>query len=143
MSEKRDEPKSTEGQDRSRSNVTLGEPLDDHSQYHGQKHNNNTGVFDGGEINDDITNEPYPVESGVAAEIGRMDDDAGIGQSALGEKDLEAANRTKAGISKGAKSERDPNLVTWEGPHDAENPRNWPLRRKWAAALVGTSFWYL
>lgn len=25
----------------------------------------------------------------------------------------------------------DPNLVTWDGPNDPENPQSWPVRRKW------------
>ncbi|KNG91035.1 hypothetical protein ANOM_000758 [Aspergillus nomiae NRRL 13137] len=25
----------------------------------------------------------------------------------------------------------DPNLVTWDGPDDPQNPKNWPARRKW------------
>ncbi|PYI06810.1 MFS general substrate transporter [Aspergillus sclerotiicarbonarius CBS 121057] len=34
----------------------------------------------------------------------------------------------------------DPNLVTWEGPDDRANPKNWSTRRKWAATLVISSF---
>jgi hypothetical protein len=33
---------------------------------------------------------------------------------------------------------RDPNLVTWEGPDDIENPKNWAFSRKWAATIIGT-----
>lgn len=32
---------------------------------------------------------------------------------------------------------KDPNMVTWDGPHDPENPKNWPFRRKWGATLIG------
>lgn len=28
----------------------------------------------------------------------------------------------------------DPNLVTWDGDDDPENPKNWPIRRKWAVS---------
>ncbi|POR33647.1 Putative transporter [Tolypocladium paradoxum] len=31
----------------------------------------------------------------------------------------------------------DPNLVRWDGPDDPENPKCWPIKRKWAAVLCG------
>lgn len=31
----------------------------------------------------------------------------------------------------------DPNLVTWEGPSDPENPKNWTFKRKWGATIIG------
>jgi hypothetical protein len=30
-------------------------------------------------------------------------------------------------------------LVTWDGPDDPENPKNWPLKKKWFAAITGMS----
>lgn len=58
-----------------------------------------------------------------------------------GVRDIEAGpelQETKSRKSiKSAKS-RDPNLVTWEGPDDVENPKNWTFRRKWAATFIGT-----
>ena len=31
---------------------------------------------------------------------------------------------------------KNPDLVTWEGPNDPENPKNWTKRRRWAATFV-------
>lgn len=31
----------------------------------------------------------------------------------------------------------DPNVVKWTGPDDPENPKNWLLKRKWAAVFCG------
>jgi len=31
---------------------------------------------------------------------------------------------------------RDPNLVSWDGPNDPENPMNWPDKKKWANIAV-------
>ena len=31
---------------------------------------------------------------------------------------------------------RDPFLVTWDGPDDPDNPKNWAKKRKWAATFV-------
>lgn len=33
----------------------------------------------------------------------------------------------------------DPNMVKWTGPDDPENPKNWLLKRKWAAVFCGKS----
>jgi hypothetical protein len=32
--------------------------------------------------------------------------------------------------------EADPNVVTWDGPDDPANPRNWSLRRKWLITIL-------
>ncbi|KAI2640368.1 MFS general substrate transporter [Hypomontagnella submonticulosa] len=34
----------------------------------------------------------------------------------------------------------DPNLVTWEGPEDPENPKNWAFSKKWAAVFIVSVF---
>ena len=47
--------------------------------------------------------------------------------------------KTKSRKSMKSTKSRDPNLVTWEGPDDIENPKNWAFSRKWAA----TSCWYV
>lgn len=30
----------------------------------------------------------------------------------------------------------DPNIVTWEGPHDPTNPRNWSSKYRWFVTLL-------
>lgn len=32
--------------------------------------------------------------------------------------------------------EIDPELVTWDGPDDPENPRNWPSKKKWLTTII-------
>lgn len=47
-------------------------------------------------------------------------------------KDLEAAKPTTlTETSLNADSNKDPDLVTWSGPNDPENPQNWPKGTKW------------
>jgi len=41
------------------------------------------------------------------------------------------------------RSVRDPNLVTWEGPDDPEDPHNWPKHRRWASTLLIASFAFI
>lgn len=40
-------------------------------------------------------------------------------------------------------SEKDPNLVEWDGPNDPENPKNWPTSKKWinTMALAAMTLW--
>lgn len=33
--------------------------------------------------------------------------------------------------------------VTWNGPDDPENPKNWPMRKKWVATLVVSAFTFI
>jgi len=40
----------------------------------------------------------------------------------------------------GSDDDDDPNLVTWDGPSDPDNPKNWPNRKKWAAVVVVSFF---
>ncbi len=42
-----------------------------------------------------------------------------------------------------ANEPKDPLLVTWDGPDDPENPKNWRLRRKWAACFVVSAFTFI
>lgn len=33
--------------------------------------------------------------------------------------------------------------VTWNGPDDPENPKNWTYKKKWAATLIVSSFTFI
>lgn len=60
------------------------------------------------------------------------------------ERDVEASPKLeREKTQKSSRSVRDPNLVTWEGPDDPENPKNWKIGRKWAATLVVSSFTFI
>lgn len=41
------------------------------------------------------------------------------------------------------RSEKDVNLVAWDGPDDPENPKNWTRRRKWAATATISLFTFI
>ena len=46
--------------------------------------------------------------------------------------DLEAQGDNKDSANKDdANEQKDPNLVTWDGPDDPQNPKNWPYNVKW------------
>ncbi|RAL65662.1 hypothetical protein DID88_005333 [Monilinia fructigena] len=60
------------------------------------------------------------------------------------ERNVEASPKLgREKTQKSSRSARDPNLVTWEGPDDPENPKNWKIGRKWAATLVVSSFTFI
>ncbi|KAL5119795.1 hypothetical protein ACEQ8H_002401 [Pleosporales sp. CAS-2024a] len=42
--------------------------------------------------------------------------------------------------NKSSRSIRDPNLVTWDSDDDPKNPKNWSMKRKWAATLIVSCF---
>ncbi|UKZ91169.1 uncharacterized protein TrAFT101_006163 [Trichoderma asperellum] len=50
--------------------------------------------------------------------------------------DLEAAKSS-------AESINDPNLVTWDGPQDPENPKNWPSKIKWRYTVAVSLFTFI
>ena len=41
------------------------------------------------------------------------------------------------------KGEKDINLVTWDGPGDPDNPKNWPKNKKWAATITVSLFTFI
>lgn len=41
------------------------------------------------------------------------------------------------------RSIKDPNLVSWDGPDDPANPKNWSFKMKWAATIVVSSFTFI
>ena len=41
------------------------------------------------------------------------------------------------------KGEKDINLVTWDGPDDPDNPKNWTKKKKWAATITVSLFTFI
>ncbi|KAI1090380.1 MFS general substrate transporter [Rostrohypoxylon terebratum] len=39
--------------------------------------------------------------------------------------------------------ENNPNLVTWAGPDDPENPKNWPFSKKWGVVFIVSIFTFV
>ncbi|EMC91832.1 hypothetical protein BAUCODRAFT_152196 [Baudoinia panamericana UAMH 10762] len=88
-------------------------------------------AFDG--PGDDIEEAREEAESEDHEAEEECDDDAN--------RDLEkgqALKRQQTGTST-----KSVNQVTWDGPDDEENPKNWKNNRKWAAVLVVSSFTFI
>ena len=45
--------------------------------------------------------------------------------------------------TKSRRSEKDVNLVTWDGPQDPLNPKNWNRQKKWAATITVSLFTFI
>ncbi|EJU04867.1 MFS multidrug transporter [Dacryopinax primogenitus] len=43
----------------------------------------------------------------------------------------------------GGKEERDPNMISWDGPDDPLNPQNWSFGQKWAAMGIVSVFTFM
>ncbi|KAJ4286523.1 hypothetical protein N0V90_013223 [Kalmusia sp. IMI 367209] len=46
----------------------------------------------------------------------------------------------KSTTAKADSTPRDPKLVTWEGPDDPDNPKNWPKKKKWTTMILVSLF---
>ena len=114
--------------------VHTAQHLDDTSVYH---HYNESESDDDGGTSEDL----QPEDDEEARKEGlAVQSEERMGVS--GERDLEAGDTTLE-KKKSSRSIKDPNLVTWNGPGDAENPLNWTMRKKWAATVVVSSFTFI
>ncbi|PYI03436.1 MFS general substrate transporter [Aspergillus sclerotiicarbonarius CBS 121057] len=107
--------------------VHSGRHLDDHSVYH----SDHEVDLDSSSEDQEEKDEPvFEVRGGVVNERDR---------------DLEAAasGLEKSRTARSDKSRTDPKLVKWNGPDDPENPKNWPMKRKWAAVLTVSCFTFI
>ncbi|KAF2867121.1 major facilitator superfamily domain-containing protein [Massariosphaeria phaeospora] len=56
------------------------------------------------------------------------------------ERDGEAQQQPDIEKKNSLRSILDPNLVTWDSPDDPQNPKNWSMKRKWAATFIVSAF---
>jgi hypothetical protein len=116
-----------------------GNYIDDQAQYHDHRYHSHEkdeeALEDDGSINtSDSQEEDVSLEGSNESIVPEVRD--GIEDER--DVDIEAGQRLeREKSSKSRRSVRDPNLVTWEGPDDTANPKNWTTGRKWAATLVG------
>ncbi|KAJ9237524.1 major facilitator superfamily domain-containing protein [Paecilomyces variotii] len=129
--------------------VYSGQHLDDQTVYHEDEYHAEDSFDDdekrplpqgrkGSEGSESLSSDEESHDGPV------LENDAGIMTER--DTDLEAGpreNLEKTGTRKSQRSQRDPKLVTWEGPDDPENPKNWPMKRKWAATFVVSCFTFI
>ncbi|KAI1279153.1 major facilitator superfamily domain-containing protein [Xylaria sp. FL0933] len=58
-------------------------------------------------------------------------------------RDPELGPELKEKVDTTAPNPNDPDLVTWTGPDDPENPKNWTFSKKWAAVFTVSLFTFI
>ncbi|KAL3477168.1 MFS general substrate transporter [Aspergillus californicus] len=106
------------------SRIYSGRHLDDHSVYHGDDDAESMSK------KDENADTALEVRNGMVNER---------------DLDLEANRREPSDLEKSQtpRSETDPKLITWNGPDDPENPKNWPINKKWAIVLTVSCFTFI
>ncbi|KAL2830310.1 major facilitator superfamily domain-containing protein [Aspergillus cavernicola] len=112
--------------------IYSGRHLDDHSVYHSDQDN---ALADSGSTSQHHHEKDTALEArdGIVNERG-LDLEANRQEPAELEKPRTAGSNQSAA---------DPKLVTWTGPDDPENPKNWPMNKKWAIVLMVSSFTFI
>ncbi|KAL8892891.1 MAG: hypothetical protein Q9205_005556 [Flavoplaca limonia] len=118
------------------SKVFSGQHLDDQSTYHARdsvsEEREDRHIAEA-EAESDIS-------EGTATEKDKTERSEEIADFQNGlARDLEAPLEKK----QSSKSVKDPNLVTWDGPDDPHNPKNWSTKQRWAATIVVSSFTFI
>ena len=121
------------------SRLISGQHLDDHASYHGHGYHRERPDGEAEDDEDDSSDDTDLTEKDTH-ETGIEQESSGdivpeVRDGIEDQRDVEAGPRLEK--SRTSRSARDPNLVTWSGPDDKENPKNWSMGRKWAATLVG------
>jgi hypothetical protein len=115
------------------SRLISGRHLDDHPLYHGHSYNGerNEEALEDDTSDDDTsltekdTSETRDIEPESSGDIVPEESDV-----IEDERDLEAGPQLeKSKTTKSGRSARDPNLVSWTGPEDPDNPKNWTTKR--------------
>jgi hypothetical protein len=117
-----------------------GNYIDDQAQYHGhryhgekEKENEEAVNLEDGSVQTEDSEDTKEVSEGSRESIVPE-----VRDGIEDQRDVEAGPKLeKLKSEKSRRSIRDPNLVTWDGPDDKSNPKNWSTSRKWAATLVG------
>ncbi|KAH7355047.1 MFS multidrug transporter-like protein [Rhexocercosporidium sp. MPI-PUGE-AT-0058] len=120
-----------------------GAYLDDHARYYGHSYHDHHGDSNEALEYDESTGESDLTEKETKEEQDR-DIVPEVRDGIEDQKDMEAGlDLKKSKTAKSGRSTRDPNLVSWDGPEDPKNPKNWTMGRKWAATLIVSSFTFI
>lgn len=96
--------------------------------------NSTAGMLDNKRDSDDRENRSKTT-SNASIEMEALD---GATINGAQDSDLEKAQGKEKGdvIDEEEDGERDPNVVTWDGPNDPQNPMNWTMKKKWMNIAV-------
>ena len=106
-----------------------GRHFDDHPLHHGHSYHrelneealDNTTSDDDTDLTEKDTNAVEDIEPELSEDIVSE-----VRDGIEDQRDVEAGpTLEKSRTTRSRRSARDPNLVSWTGPDDAENPKNW------------------
>ena len=154
----RSQPSPLHGSDRQPrlSRVFSAQHLDDHSHYHGDIESRNRASLELTPTEESDFSEKVPEEEDRAARsLG--DEVTETREGVANERNMEAPlEKVKSSKStkpsdlvsqvrlwKWANLLTSGSQVTWDGPNDPDNPKNWSKKRRWGATLVVSSFTFI
>ena len=73
----------------------------------------------------------------------RSSNGADYGQVSILRNKSNKGTLRRGASTRSKKSEKDVNLVTWDGPDDPANPKNWTKKRRWAATITVSLFTFI
>ena len=123
--------------------VRSGTHIDDQSAFHHEQDTRDdveVGLEEGGTTPDDSSSRHSQGPSQSSSE--EVEDGHLTENEISNEKDLEGG--FPVAKKQSTKSlRRDPNIVSWDGPDDPKNPKNWSLKRRWAATVTVSCFTFI
>lgn len=122
--------------------------MDDHNVYHSHHDDHTQHTTEDGTSDDPDRRDSAPEE-----EVEEKEETEGpVAEVRMGIADERDTDLEKGGQqlkkeqsrrSMRSQKEKDPNLVSWDGPDDPNNPKNWSLKRKWAATVIVSLFTFI
>lgn len=91
----------------------------------------------------------YDEETGTSEDLNKENDEEAMGRGMDEVQENRMVIHDTRDLSKSlerkqtTESIEDPNLVSWDGPDDPNNPKNWSFKMKWAATIVVSSFTFI
>ncbi|KAJ5469346.1 Efflux pump vrtL [Penicillium diatomitis] len=113
--------------------------LDDHALYHSHEDSDHREEAANDEEEDGSSLDATKIETVEEVRGGIVNErDVDLEKSQAPVEDLEQSRTLRS-----TKSRHGGKLVTWDGPDDPENPKNWPTGKKWAATLTVSMFTFI
>lgn len=93
-----------------------------------------------GSISSSWDEERQPSSRPASRPLSRAISESEVRDGIQNQRDPELGPALKEKVDTTAPNPDDPNLVTWTGPDDPDNPKNWPLSKKWGAVFTVSLF---
>lgn len=131
--------------------VRSGTHIDDQFSFHHETDALDAALQDEEMGQGDNTHDPHAEEAGTqrasrhsSQTVDEAEEEEVLTESEHGgDKDVEKDIEKQLPKKQSTRSLRDPNIVSWDGPDDPQNPKNWSFKRRWAATLIISCFTFI